>query len=231
MLETVKNEQEYSSELSQPSQRYQDVSRRLNERFTAFPSMAQYNLTLCHQKRFIWFRVAKVCTRTVLATLDSAGVVLDAVHPFNCHYPERLFADYFKFAFVRNPWDRLVSCWKNKIFDSNYFDLSDEKRRQLGDFSEFVSFVEQRDLSLGDPHLRLQSKLIDLNNLDFLGRFERFDEDFTLVMRKIGLDGVTASVRNRSNPRMPYRSVYDDDLKARVGLLYRRDIDFFGYDF
>ena len=62
----------------------------------------------------------------------------------SCHYPEKLYRHYFKFAFVRNPYDRIVSAWKNKIVQTNYFDLSDAKRQDLHQFEAFLEYEKER---------------------------------------------------------------------------------------
>lgn len=74
------------------------------------PSTNQYNLTISHESKFIWFRVAKVGTRTILNHLRKSNVSLDVEHASFIHYPVKSYENYFKFAFVRNPWGRLVSC-------------------------------------------------------------------------------------------------------------------------
>ena len=123
--------------------RIEQSAYRLLSRIPFRPSSRGYDITLCHEKRFIWFRVPKVCTRTILYGLIDSGVKLDAEHPYEVYYPINKMSDYFKFTFVRNPWDRLVSAYKNKVVESNLYDLPDAVRR---DFSKFVSYVETLDL-------------------------------------------------------------------------------------
>ena len=79
------------------------------------PAPGTYNLTISHAKKFLWYRVAKVGTRTILHHLKKQNVSLDVEHASFIRYTPSLYHDYFKFAFVRNPWDRVVSCWAEKI--------------------------------------------------------------------------------------------------------------------
>lgn len=230
MIKTVKKGNGYSGQLTLTSLAYQKISRALFQLMPFFPSSGQYNITLCHEKKFLWYRVAKVGTRSTFEVFKQAGVSLDAEHPMFCHYPTNLYDGYFKFAFVRNPWDRLVSCWKNKVIDANSFRFSDAQLLEMQSFKNFVKFVGNQDLAKCNHHYRLQSKLIDMNNVDFIGRFERFEEGLTKVTEKIGIE-YTKTHQNMSKNKTGYMQYYDDRLQQKVADLYRRDIDMFQYEF
>jgi hypothetical protein len=210
---------------------YQRASRILVRSFPFIPSFQQYNVTICHEKKFIWFRVAKVGTRTMFDLFDKANLTLDAEHAMWCHYPVNRYHDYFKFALVRNPWDRLVSCWHDKVVQYNYFKFPEETRLQMLDFHSFVDYVSSIGVHDCDQHVRLQSKLIDLTNVDYIGRFETLATDLARLLQVIGLDGIEIEQRNASKNRKGYRSYYDTALRERVGALYQRDVDIFSYDF
>jgi len=231
MLRTVKNASGLSSKLTMASRAYQTASRLVRRTLPVIPSKHCYNISICHEKRFIWFRVAKVGTRTIFNAFEQGGLNLDAEHPMFCRYPEGLFIDYFKFAFVRNPWDRLLSCWRNKVVDSNYFKFSEELRARMQKFDRFVEYVEGLDLDQCDHHIRRQGRLIDINNIDFVGRFERFEEDLADVLKEIGISDIAIARKNASENRLHYRQHYDDALMARVGELYKKDIKLFGYSY
>lgn len=193
-----------------------------------WPDARPYHMTISHAGRFIWFRVAKVGTRTIFEHLRQSGLRLDAEHPSFVRYAPGLYRGYFKFAFVRNPWDRLVSCWLEKSVKSDAFKLGPERAAR---FSSFVDYVASRDLERCDRHIALQSSLIDLNALDFLGRHETFAADFEAVCARLGLGGRPVEPQNVSKGRSPYRDYYDADLRDRVRALYRKDIQLFGYSF
>ena len=195
------------------------------------PSAGRYNLTLCHEKKFIWFRVAKVGSRTILNHLRDNGVHLDVEHGRQLRYPVNHYADYFKFAFVRNPWDRLVSCWNNKVIDSNLFRFSEAELEKMRVFENFVGYVEGINVDTCNRHLRSQNSLIDLNNIDYLGRMETFGDDLNHIFRRLDLDTDNIKSRNVTAAREPYREYYNSELAERVARIYRKDIQIFGYRF
>ena len=149
------------------------------------PTAGRYNLTISHDMNFIWFRVAKVGTRSILNHLKESKVNLDVEHASFIRYPTILFDNYFKFAFVRNPWGRLVSCWKDKVINNNYFHLNGTEREKMKEFKNFITYVEDLDIDKCDHHIRSQSSLINLNHINYLGRMESFENDTNYVFQKL----------------------------------------------
>ena len=146
-------------------------------------------------------------------------------------------AAYFRFTFVRNPWDRLVSVF-------HYLEAGGGGQvRELprvaalkpyrGDFRRFV--VEglvrlQEDV----PHLRPQylwsHEGLD-GPLDFIGRFERLEADYREIAGRLGLDAVTPLPHLRRSAHRPYTEYYDAESIAIAGQVYARDVALFGYCF
>ena len=191
-----------------------------------------YNLTISHQHRFVWYRVAKVATRTILSHFATHGVTLDVSHAMRMRYPTALFDDYFKFAFVRHPLDRFISAWRNKVVLNNYFGFDDDMLEHMRQIENFARWTAQQDLSaLGDVdhHLALQTRLIDLNHVDFLGRLETFDDDFAAVCTRIGVPASPPDPRNQTSPHGVGRETVSDELTSIVAEMYRRDYQVFGY--
>ena len=150
---------------------------------------------------------------------------------FSWHYSIEQYADYFKFAFVRNPWDRLVSGWKNKVSRKNVLGLEVDQFEKLQDFECFVDFIAESDLRLNNVHFRSQVGLIDVERLDLVARFERFSEDMRKVMEALEIPVTSIPWRNKSSNRRPYRSYYTERTRDLVAELYRDDIETFGYEF
>ena len=236
MIETISGKNNRESKVKRIT-KLKDESREQQLRWDSFwesatdiPSRRQYNLTIGANPRFIWFRNAKVGTRSIFAALDAAGVQYTADSPMRCYYNADEFVDFFKFAFVRNPFDRLVSCWQNKIKKRNAFDLSPEVREDLYSFSRFLDYISAHDLTNCNIHFRMQSCLIDLNQVDYLGRMEHFERDMNTVFQILDLPMSEVPHNNKSKSVEETQSVYTRENFQRCYDLYRKDFQLFGYE-
>jgi hypothetical protein len=140
----------------------------------------------------------------------------------------------FKFAFVRNPFDRLVSL---------YFYLKKSKNEDVPEEMPFAAFCRRvaggeippvgLHNSLGLSQCNPMSRwLADGSGRllpDFVGRHENIDEDFGKVCSRIGIDEEIPH-KNRTEHK-PYREYYDDASRAVVERFYREDLERFGYSY
>jgi hypothetical protein len=189
-----------------------------------------YNLTISHRFRFIWFRVAKVGSRTIFGHFSTHDVPLDVAHGMRLRYPTDAFADYVKFAFVRDPLDRFVSAWRDKVVDHNYFKFDERellRMQRLEAFADWVAGQDLTDFQGTDHHVTLQSRAIDLTQVHLLGRLETFDADFDAVCAATGMPRVRPAVLNRSSRRR--RLDVPESVEAAVREIYRTDYAIFGY--
>lgn len=197
-------------------------------------SPRSYNLTISHAHRFVWFRVAKVATRTLLGYFEDNGVVLDVDHAYRMRYPTALLADYFKFGFVRHPLPRFVSTWQDKVVNANYFGFDDDAlarmREHVEEFAAWAAGHDLDDLADADTHLALQTRLLDLSQVDFVGRLETFDADFAVVCDRLGLPTVPATPRHRTATTRTASLLDSAELQAAVAQMYRKDFQVLGYD-
>ena len=190
-----------------------------------------YNLTISHTHRFVWFRVAKVATRTLVGYFDENDVVREVSHALWMRYPTALFADYFRFGFVRHPLQRFVSTWQDKVVNANYFEFDEPTHaRMRARPEEFAGWVAGLDLTDANQHLALQARLVDLTQIDFLGRLETFDADFATICERLGLPVVPARPRNRTASSRTADLLASTELQELVAGLYRKDFQVFGYD-
>jgi hypothetical protein len=161
------------------------------------------------------------------------------------------FDAYFKFSFVRNPWDRLVSEYRYRGYpvrvDFKTFVFEHLPERQFSDL--YTHIVPQYDF-LHDEG----GKLL----VDFVGRYESLQADFDVVCSRLGLPATPLPHVNGSGARRPpvrtlndvkkllrrwlwnlerrhtfphYTQYYDDETRDHVARLYRKDIEAFGYSF
>ncbi len=233
MIKTKKNRKMLgqSNILTVPSQREQERHKEFWQRNKKVPSRYRYNLTICDEPKFIWYRNPKVGTRSLFHSFRGMGIQLAAEEPRGCYYRPDEYRDYFKFAFVRNPWERMVSGWLNKIVEANRLDLPEQQHQEFQHFGKFVSFCSKTDLQDFDLHFKPQHELIDLNELDYLGRMETFEKDVDEVFSHLGFEGFNVSHKNISKGKKNYTKFYNKRTRALVANIYRKDIQLFNYRF
>ncbi len=232
MIKTKKaKNQEWGSKLTRESKALQNEWKQFWATNESIPSYYKYNLTICDAPKFIWFRNAKVGTRSTLDAFNIAGVELIAEEARKCYYSPQKYKDYFKFAFVRNPWDRLVSGWSDKVVNMNALNFDPQALSEMQQFENFVAYCTGLDLVTCNIHFRHQCRLIDLNEVNYIGRLEHFNEDLTKIFRILQLPEIQIPVMNKSIRDPSYHSYYTDDTRRMVSEMYRKDIQLFGYTF
>lgn len=143
--------------------------------------------------------------------------------------PQETMDAYFKFAFVRNPWDRMLSA---------YFYLKrlyDEKHGGFEPWLEVVcEQVKQGKYQPGSHYAPQMDYLWDEGRpvLDFIGRYENIQADFQTVCEKLNLPFSPLPVLNKSGLKTGHYSTHYTpkgiDLVAEA---YSQEIDFLGYQF
>ncbi len=149
--------------------------------------------------------------------------------------------DWRRFAFVRNPYARLYSAYKNKIADlaSPYIGVRKAIWRAVGNrqppaeappFKAFVRYAAEQ-LARSGPGWALalpggHSLLLDLIDYSFLGRVESFEKDLATVLHSLGApdefhDGLDVVVG--ASARLPAARAYDAALAQLVHEAYRAD--------
>ncbi len=147
--------------------------------------------------------------------------------------PREFFEGLFKFAFVRNPWDLQVS---------SFHHIGRERPQYLGGHTEFGPFLRwkldpERPYQYHvDTSIELQSDyLVDLHGeivVDFIGRYERLEEDFAEACRRIGIRQPPLPHKRQATDRArDYRAYYTDETAARVAKHFALDIERLGYTF
>ena len=134
------------------------------------------------------------------------------------------FAEYFKFAFVRNPFDRFISYCSFITRERGAFKTDPQKvmRRVLANPpSEHVLFWPQNTFLVDG-----EGKLLT----DYIGRVETMQQSFEFIASKIGVPVVQLDKVNATE-RSAYRDYYDQELIDGVAKLYADDLRLFEYDF
>ena len=146
------------------------------------------------------------------------------------------FSEFFKFCFVRNPWDRLVSAFF--YLKAGGMDAADRRwaREHLGAYHTFEDFVRGwvNEASIWTwVHFLPQSYFVidpaGGQTTDFVGRFECLERDLAQVAARLQIPAPLSRM-NASN-HWHYTTYYDDETRAIVARAYASDIAAFGYAF
>lgn len=157
-------------------------------------------------------------------------------------YDSLLCSGYFKFAFVRNPWDRTWSAYRNLRKFVGRDDCADGiwASQYVHDTPSFESFVLKlkrpvyRSIVLQWTHFRPQHKWLQIPfvsrvGCDFVGRFETLDDDVDFIKSRLGVSVEVPG--GKGKPSRGYTDVYSPEMAKIVGDIYRVDVDAFGYHY
>jgi hypothetical protein len=137
--------------------------------------------------------------------------------------------DYFKFAFVRNPWDWMVSHYEYMI---RIKDRRSARARKLG-FEKYVKWIQRAD-NKRYPALKAGLKIFitkdDALLVDFVGKYENIKADFDHICSVSDL-AHTLPHLNKSKNKKDFRSYYNEETKNIVSKMFSFTIDKFGYSF
>jgi hypothetical protein len=140
------------------------------------------------------------------------------------HLSAEDFDGFFKFAFVRNPFDRFVSYCAFMTRAQGQFE-----RDPKGVMRHFLANPPARHILFQPQHTFVTDP--DRNLLsDDLGRVEEMQQSYDRIAERIGIPSQPLEKVNASS-RRDYRQYYDQPLIDGVARLYSRDLELFGYEF
>ena len=183
-------------------------------------------MLISHKYKFITIDIPKTGTTSINNALSRFMQEND----FNCSMLRKMgmrhgtyeeciskfpnYKNYFSFAFVRNPWDMMLSF---------YFFKRNIARYKIDKNTSFKNFLES-------PILNQRSYIKGFSRNSFVGRFENLQNDFDIVCDKIGILRQQLPHKNKSNHKH-YTEYYDDETRKIVAEKYAKDIEHFGYEF
>lgn len=201
-------------------------------------------VSISKTKKFAWFRMPKVASSSIKENFrNSVNEDLNLKKRVKSINVEN---NYFKFTFVRNPWDRIASCYRNKIENSWKYahkrvNSSSKKLKSKGlnfennelTLNEFLILLEKGNNRFYNIHWAPQTSIVNMDKMDFIGRFENLEEDWKYVCKKIGIDERKLPHKLQTKPKdQSYRDYYKDqesiDIISRI---YKKEIELFNYKF
>lgn len=160
-----------------------------------------------------------------------------SIKEYNIKFPERV-SNYYKFSFVRNPWDKMLSY--------NFFCNKETDERLKSSFlplihvkGEFTKVVHHLYKNRDNEHIKRyvtgpQLEWFENENgkilMDDIFRFENLDEGIDRICKKLIIKRTPLEKLNTTNHEH-YSHYYDDTTINMIGEMFKRDIDYFGYTF
>lgn len=205
---------------------------------------------ISHQHKTIFVHIPKTAGQSVEQVfLDDLGLSWDEREPLLLRYnidpaagPERLahlyadeyvrlghidqarFDSYFKFAVVRNPYDRILSEYRYR------------KSHKTGPLWWFLRKHHKTDLTDLARHVVPQTRyLLDADGnclVDQIVHFENLSEEIAPVFERIFGEPKELPRRNlsRDDSRRKSRAELSDRNRALIYKKFKSDFDFLGYD-
>lgn len=196
-------------------------------------------MLISHKHRFIFIHIPKNAGISMkLALMEAADdwESIAYVHATASEVRNKVGRDiwdnYFKFAFVKNPWDRAVSFyfWSRGKKRKDTLKVYSELNRM--NYDEWAQWLSEQELNKLPAHVWLQKSFVtDMKDnllVDYVGRFENLDRDWNFVCRKIGIKKKPLT-NHHTSMHEHYMEYYGHEGQAKMLIqkTYKEDIDFF----
>lgn len=205
-------------------------------------------MILSHRHRFIFFAVPRTATHAIRAALQPILGETDwqqevlrlqlrsplpalakighghiTVREAQAALPDDVWRSYFKFAFVRNPYDRYVSiCAMLNKRNPSY------AGREVAFMKRALRVARFRQRVLVRPQAELLVTDAGELGLDGIGRYERLQQSFADICQRLDIAAPLLAVDNATAHRSS-AACYDDELQQLVRDFYSRDFALFRY--
>lgn len=194
-----------------------------------------------HEKRFIQVHIPKTAGISVRSLfIPNFDIKLHTdrymhLKPFHPSYREH-WDNYFTFTFVRNPWERMVSCYEFCFKKPTGEIINRIIPQRWPTFESFIKNIGRGQLFESS---RFQPQLWWFTNIktgewfkyDFIGRVEHLETGILRLVEQFDLN-IHQIPQLNTNVTKNYADYYTSaDMIEKVRWLYEEDVDYFGYKF
>jgi len=195
---------------------------------------------ISHDLKCVFIHIPKCAGTSVYKSLNLD--FLGSGHAPASKHSEFLDQGYFSFSFVRNPWDRIASCYR-------YFKSMNPKDRwykgnqKLADLAKQISFdefviripefqkmmIREEGSIRSGIHFQPFSYFLDAR-VDFVGKVEGINHDYMSIRSRLNLP-LKIVPKINSTKQQNYRQLYIEETKNIVYNIYKKDIEEYNYEF
>ena len=199
-------------------------------------------MVIDEKRGFIFVHVPKTGGQSVSRALGGKTNSVPTHAPLSSYDRPKVF----RFGFMRNPWDRMVSLYHflcQKTF--KHSDNFKQPEVRTAGFKRWLmehEFFMKEDYRLpkgeswvvggqGDlPPMQRRTQLFWLEGCDFIGCFENLKFDLQFACKKIGIKPGRLPVMNTTEHKH-YQEYYDNETQAFIAEHFEPEIKQFGYSF
>lgn len=152
--------------------------------------------------------------------------------------------DWYRFSFVRNPYQRLLSGYKDKILglgkpkkSNSFLKRINWHSNQLPSFDEFIQAIYKQPEDAMDWHWMPQSRLLmpDIIHYDFFGKLENFHDDMKTVLLRMNVTAekigdILSVYLNKTTGKNDNPIQISSKTADLIAQKFQKDFEMFEYD-
>ena len=179
--------------------------------------------------KFIFVHIDKTAGSSITALLNNGKEETKYKHQKSCEMINQENKNYFKFCFVRNPYERAVSKYFHDLKISN-----PNKPGSVKNCNNFNEWILKHNYRINKGLPTQYSYVYDnCGNilLDYIGRFENLENDFKYIKEKLSIKKVLGHRNKNTIERdSDYMKYYTSESIKIVNKVYEKDFKYFNYE-
>ena len=177
----------------------------------------------------LWIRVPKNASTTIRATFDFNG--WDRFNKSDIDFSKITKS----FMICRNPFDRLVSCWFDRVGfvrRGGIFRIPTNPFLHNTSFEMFIKGVCTLTDEESDHHFRSQSWFVENVDCDYeVIKIEEINDNWDIITNVLGEKVNTFTINKKKSKREEYQTYYNSELIELVEKRYNKDLKLFNYSY
>ena len=189
-----------------------------------------------HKYHCIFVHIPKTAGISVSVSLLGKSIGNMSALYYQVLFGKEKFKSYFKFAFVRNPFTRLISSYEflkaggGGPLDANNIQVV-KPCKSLEDF--VLNYLTPATVKTNRYFKPQHDFVCNSSNrilVDYLGRFETIAENYEYIRSKIGTGEPLKKLNITQAQKQPLKDYYsNEDVIKKVISIYNKDFELFGY--